>query len=216
MFVAKLRGDQPNAKDLRERENKMALAGLRNTAEAFSRLPGKVKLGSVLASIFKKVFLENQRLRKMLVDMSSGEQLAETLDHMSQELDMFLLPARENLLKILSCRDTAAVYTDLCSTDIRTNLLERWAQVARHPGVGVYGWLKYGADAELNADPVGLEGVFSNRLTCRNRRRSCVCSGRCREELGGRHTGRCGVDPEIRQPIMAGTHDPGTTPRRIR
>ena len=60
----------------------------------------------------------------------------------------------------LACRDTAAVNTDLCSTDIRADLLERWAQVARDPGVGVCGWLKYEANAGLSSDPVGLEGVF--------------------------------------------------------
>ena len=42
-------------------------------AEAVSRLPGQVKLGTVLASFFKKVLLEDPRLRKMLVDMSSSK-----------------------------------------------------------------------------------------------------------------------------------------------
>ena len=102
----RIRGEQPNAKDLPEREN----------------------IGTVLAS-FKKVLLENLHLREMLVDMSSGKLPAKTLEGISQELDKFLVPARENLAKILSCRDTAAVRTDLCSTDIRADLLERWAQV---------------------------------------------------------------------------------------
>ena len=96
----------------------------------------------------------------MLFDMSSGNLLAKTLDGMSQELDNFLVFALEILAKILSCRDTAAVGTDLCSTDIRADLLERWAQVAQDPGVGVCGWLKFGANAGLCADPVGLQGVF--------------------------------------------------------
>ena len=141
-------------------ENKMALAGLRNTAEAVHRLPGQIRLGTVLASFFKKVLLENLHLREMLLEMTSGKLPAEVLDDMSQKLDKILALARENLAKILSCRDTAAVRTGLCSTDIRAHLLERWAQVAQDPGVGVCGWLKFGANAGLCADPVGLDGVF--------------------------------------------------------
>ena len=98
-FTAKLRGEQPHAKDLRERENKMAIAGLRNTAEAVHRLPGQIKLGTVLASLFKKVLFEDSHLREMLVDMSSGKLPAKTLDGMSQELDNILVPAGENLAK---------------------------------------------------------------------------------------------------------------------
>ena len=106
---ADLAGDEPNAKDLRESENKMALARFRNTAEAVSRLPSQVKFRTVLASFFK-VLLESPRLRKMLVDMSSGKPPAETLDRMSQEPHNFLVPARENLAKILACRDIAPVH----------------------------------------------------------------------------------------------------------
>ena len=50
---------------------------------------------------------------------------------------------------------------DECDTDIRTELLRKWAIVARDQGVGVCNWLTHGANVGMSADPEGIHGIFS-------------------------------------------------------
>ena len=49
---------------------------------------------------------------------------------------------------------------DVCDTDIRAELLSRWATAARDPGTGVCDWLTQGAHAGMCADPEGVDGIF--------------------------------------------------------
>ena len=44
-FTTKLRGNQLNTKEQKAQEDKLALAGVRNSAEAVNRLPGHLELG---------------------------------------------------------------------------------------------------------------------------------------------------------------------------
>ena len=49
---------------------------------------------------------------------------------------------------------------DDCDTDVRAELLRRWAAAARDPGTGVCDWLTQGAYAGMCADPEGVGGIF--------------------------------------------------------
>ena len=136
----RLRSVQPNAKELRAQEDKMALAGVRTAAEAITRLPGHIELGKILATFFINSLRQNPRLRTLLITLGSGSVDPDVLPKVSEELDQLIIPARENLAKIWSCADTGPVKNDQCSTDIRANLLHRWADAARDPGAAVCEW----------------------------------------------------------------------------
>ena len=159
-YTTRLRGVQLNAKELRAQEDKMALAGVRNAAEAITRLPGHIELGKILAKFFINSLRHNPRLRDLLITLGSGGVDPDELPKLSAELDQLIIPARENLAKILSCTDTSSVNNNHCTTDIRANLLHRWADAARDPGAEVCEWLKSGANAGLTADPYGIDGIF--------------------------------------------------------
>ena len=58
--TAKLRGEQLDAKELRDLFDSQSLAGLRNTAEAISRLPFHRQLGSILSQLFEKLCAKTQ------------------------------------------------------------------------------------------------------------------------------------------------------------
>ena len=137
------------------------MAGLRNTSEAISRLPGHIEFGTILALLFRKILRQSPRLRELLVPLGSGQSAAEKQEGLSAELDTLLVSARECLSKVLHCSDTEPVDTGECSTNIRAELLNRWADAARDPGTGVCEWLKFGAHAGLSADPTGIDGVFT-------------------------------------------------------
>ena len=60
-FTTKLRGEQMNAKEVKQDEDRRSLCGLRNTSEAVSRLPGHLKLGSILGEFFRGILRKNPR-----------------------------------------------------------------------------------------------------------------------------------------------------------
>ena len=130
-FTAQLRGHQPNAKDLRAIEDKRALSGLRNAAEVITRLPGHIELGQVLARLFRKTLTECPRIRSLILLLVSGTASTEESASMSLELERLLLEPRQKLAKVLSCDDAGPISNTSCSTDIRANLLRRWAHVAQ-------------------------------------------------------------------------------------
>ena len=109
-FSAMLCGEQLNAKELRALDDKQALAGLRNTSEAISRLPGQhIELGTILASLFRKILRQSPRFRELLVLLGSGQSTLEKQEGLSAELDTLLVSARECLAKVLRCSDTEPV-----------------------------------------------------------------------------------------------------------
>ena len=63
-FTDKLRGEQADARELRDRVDGQSLAGLRNTAEAISRLPVHRQLGSILPQLFANVLREKPHLTR--------------------------------------------------------------------------------------------------------------------------------------------------------
>ena len=69
---AQLRGNQPNAKELRQQEDGASLSGLRNTAEVVAKLPGHLRLGAVLAQFFLGCFRNDHRFWSGLLDVASG------------------------------------------------------------------------------------------------------------------------------------------------
>ena len=160
-YTVKLRGEQLNAKELRALDDKQALAGLRNASEAISRIPGHIELGTILASLFRKILRQSPRLRELLVLLGSGQSTPDTQEGLSAELETLLVSARECLAKVLRCSDTEPVNMGECSTNIRAELLKRWSGAARDPRTGVCEWLKFGANAGLSADPTGIDGVFT-------------------------------------------------------
>ena len=93
-FTAKLRGEQPNAKELRQEEDRRSLAGLRNTTEAIARLPGDVDLGRILADFFRKVLREVPHLRQLLVSLGSGVISEDGISEATTNLDTLLVPTR--------------------------------------------------------------------------------------------------------------------------
>ena len=93
-FTSKLRGEQPNAKELRQEEDPRSLAGLRNTVEAIARLPGHVDLGRILADFFRKVLREVPHLRQLLVSLGSGLIPEDGISEASTKLDTLLVPVR--------------------------------------------------------------------------------------------------------------------------
>ena len=61
-----------NTKEVRGLDHKRALSGLRNTAEAISRLLRHIELGTILAALFKNILRHSSRLRELLVLLCSG------------------------------------------------------------------------------------------------------------------------------------------------
>ena len=159
-FTTKLRGEQMNAKEVKQDEDRRSLCGLRNTFEAVSRLPGHLKLGSIFGEFFRGILWKNPRLHKLLVSLGSGDVPEDEQNEARIELEDLVLPIRQKLSKILLCSHSGPVNNDECDTDIRAELLRRWATVARDPGVGVCNWLSRGANAGLSADPEGIDGIF--------------------------------------------------------
>ena len=80
---------------------------------------------------------------------------------MSLELERLLLEPRQKLAKVLSCDDAGPISNTRCSTDIRANLLRRWAHVAQDPGISVCDWLTNGAPAGIAAEHRGRDDIFS-------------------------------------------------------
>ena len=71
-YTTRIRGVQLNAKELRAQEDKRSLAGVRNAAEAITRLPGHLELGKMLAKFFIKSGRQCPRLRTLMVTLVSG------------------------------------------------------------------------------------------------------------------------------------------------
>ena len=121
---------------------------------------GHLKLGSILGEFFRGILRKNPRLHKLLVSLGSGDVPEDEQNEARIELEDLVLPIRQKLSKILLCTHSGPVNNDECDTDIRAELLRRWATVARDPGVGVCNWLTRGANAGLSADPEGIDGIF--------------------------------------------------------
>ena len=156
----KLRGQRVNAKEAKQDEDRRSLCGLRNTSEVISRLSGHLKLGNILCEFFHKTLRGNPHLRKLLVSLGSGIIPVDEIDTARTELDNLVEPVRLTLSKILQCTHSGPVDNDVCDTDIRAELLRRWATAARDPGAGVCDWLTQGAYAGMCADPEGVDGIF--------------------------------------------------------
>ena len=90
-YTAKLRGEQLDAKELKDLVDSQSLAGLRNTAVAISRLPFHRQLGSILSQLFAKILRENPVVRKMLLKLATGELSSESAEALSAELDTHLI-----------------------------------------------------------------------------------------------------------------------------
>ena len=121
---------------------------------------GHLKLGSILGEFFRGILRKNPRLHKLLVSLGSGDVPEDEQNEARIELEDLVLPIRQKLSKILLCTHSGPVNNDECDTDIRAELLRRWATVARDPGVGVCNRLTRGANAGLSADPEGIDGIF--------------------------------------------------------
>ena len=118
------------------------------------------ELGSRLGEFFRGILQKNPRLHKLLVSLGSGDVPEDEQNEARIELEDLVLPIRQKLSKILLCTHSRPVNNGECDTDIRAELLRRWATVARDPGVGVCNWLTRGANAGLSADPEGIDGIF--------------------------------------------------------
>ena len=150
-FVANRRTRKTSKQD----EDRRSLCGLRNTSEAISRLPGHVKLGSILGEFFRKTLWENS--------LCSGTVHEEKQNASRKELEDLVVPIRQKLSKILLCTHSGPVNNNECDTDIRAELLRIWATFGRDPGVGVCDWLTQGAYVGISADPKGIDGNLLSR-----------------------------------------------------
>ena len=66
-------------------------------AEATSRLPGHIELGSSLAAIFRKVLREIPLQRNLLITLGFGRVPAIEQEVAVRELDNFLSPVRQKM-----------------------------------------------------------------------------------------------------------------------
>ena len=113
-FTTRLRSVQPNAKESRAQEDKMALAGVRNAAEDYRVISSWEKCWRHSSSIPCVKTLAYALFLSLWVREGVDP---EVLPMLSEELDQLIIPARENLANILSCTDTGTVNNDQCSTE---------------------------------------------------------------------------------------------------
>ena len=134
-YTDKLRGEQPDALELRDRVDRQSLAGLRKAAEAVSRLPFLRQLRSISSQLVAKVLLENPSLRKLLLELATGELSSESASAQSAEVNAHLFLPQTQLRRVMSCLDSEPVSSASCSTDVRAHLLHSWAKSAKDPAV---------------------------------------------------------------------------------
>ena len=137
-------------KEVRQQEDKRALAGLRCAAEAVGRLLGHLELGVILARLFKKILCETPRLRELLLRLGSGDVPADQQKALTSKEEKLLNLFRAQLGKVLSCGDVGSLRNATCSTDVRAEILRR---AATDPAVKVCEWPTQGGNAGLSEDP---------------------------------------------------------------
>lgn len=156
-FSERLRGEGPNAKELRQREDADCLAGMRNAAVAIKRLPGHARVGKVMHRLLTKALDEVPGLERSALEAIADPEEDRPRPGPSDEL---LEKPRRWLAKVLGARSIEAVDNDMCTTPIRADLLHRWAILAEDPGAAACTWLWSGAPGGLEETPSEVDGVF--------------------------------------------------------
>ena len=139
----------------RDRENSLALGGMRNAIVSVSRVRGAAELGHAVRSLFASALRMHPQLRQPALDILSGREPEEYQEALIRDL-------RSAVLTLLGATDhqrhrqrTAKASTPLCA-----EVIEAWRNQAADPDSEILAqWLDHGAPLGFNED-IPTTGVF--------------------------------------------------------
>jgi hypothetical protein len=160
VFSENLRGTLPNAKELRQQEDRGALAGMRNAATAVDRLPGHADVGWIIGRIITSALDTVPGLMTSALSAIDPGRCGDVDPLTTGPSQTALDEVRRRLAKVLGTDDVGPVQNETCSSPIRAGLLYRWAQLAKDPAAESCRWLWEGAPGGLEEMPEHIDGIF--------------------------------------------------------
>ena len=158
-YTVKLRGDEPDAKELRKAEDNASKGGLRNAAKVVETMPGHARLGAVLWPLFDGSLEKDGEFERAVLTLVSGKMNDRDIEEAERFIEPKVAAVRARLGRVLGA-EVGPAATPSCSTCIRSALLKKWAAVAGDPGAGICDWLVDGAGAGMARDPQGADCIF--------------------------------------------------------
>ena len=161
LFESKRRAIMPNplrmvddAAAIKEREEELAIGGMRKPQRSITKLPGVVSTGRKLRGLLEKALKAHPRLEVMILRAIGDKNAAKDIPY------DIIDSVRDELAALLEVKDTGAVERGYFGTELRAHLLDGWRRAANDPDWAVTKWLTdTGVPAGLALHPEDC-GIF--------------------------------------------------------